>query len=339
MAIFVGLNTAPKRTYMMFFKLKMTNYLKMLWIILVGCLISCSDSEKPEDEDIYLFSYFMNNGEDGLHLAYSKDGLKWTPLNDNKTFLKPEAGRDKLMRDPCIIKGGDGKFHMVWTVSWNERGIGYANSEDLVNWSEQKYLPVMEHEPDARNCWAPELYYDDQEDSYVIYWATTIPGRFPETDSLGDDGYNHRMYYTTTRDFEQFSETALLYDRGFNVIDAVIKPTEEKYIMFLKDETLLPKPQKNIRIATSTELLSDYSPAGEPISGDWVEGPTVVQADSGWIVYFDRYTQHRMGAVYSPDLTNWKDISDKLSFPEGARHGTIFKASATLLERLKKIDK
>ena len=26
----------------------------------------------------YLFSYFKGNGEDGLHLAYSNDGLKWT---------------------------------------------------------------------------------------------------------------------------------------------------------------------------------------------------------------------------------------------------------------------
>ena len=28
----------------------------------------------------YLFSSFRGNGEDGLHLAYSPDGLKWTPL-------------------------------------------------------------------------------------------------------------------------------------------------------------------------------------------------------------------------------------------------------------------
>ena len=39
-----------------------------------------------------------------------------------------------------IIKGGDGKFHMVWTVSWEEKGIGYANSEDLINWSEQVFI-------------------------------------------------------------------------------------------------------------------------------------------------------------------------------------------------------
>ena len=32
--------------------------------------------------DVFLFSYFMGNGEDGLHLAVSEDGLKWTALRD-----------------------------------------------------------------------------------------------------------------------------------------------------------------------------------------------------------------------------------------------------------------
>ena len=29
----------------------------------------------------YLFSYFINDSKDGLHLAYSYDGLNWTALN------------------------------------------------------------------------------------------------------------------------------------------------------------------------------------------------------------------------------------------------------------------
>ena len=28
----------------------------------------------------WVFSYFLDNGQDGLHLAYSRDGLTWTPL-------------------------------------------------------------------------------------------------------------------------------------------------------------------------------------------------------------------------------------------------------------------
>ena len=72
---------------------------------------------------VYLFSYFVGKSEDGLHLAYSYDGLKWEALNNNQSFLKPEVGKDKLMRDPSICQGPDGTFHMVWTSSWTDRII------------------------------------------------------------------------------------------------------------------------------------------------------------------------------------------------------------------------
>lgn len=287
-----------------------------------------------EEADMYLFSFFKGNGEDGLHLAYSADGLSWEALKNNESFLPPAVGRDKLMRDPCIIKGPDDTFHMVWTVSWNEKGIGYANSKDLIHWSEQQYIPVFEHEPMARNCWAPELFYDDASEEYLIYWATTIVGRYPETDSTGDDGYNHRMYYTTTKDFTSFSETKLLFDQGFNVIDATIHKTGTNYTMFLKNETLLPQPEKNIRIATSTDLLGTYTPASAPITPNWVEGPTAIETEKGWMVYFDQYTEGRMGAIISTDLQNWTNISHEVFFPEGTRHGTVFKVKKRILGKL-----
>ncbi len=274
--------------------------------------------------NIYAFSYFKNNGEDGLHLAYSYDGLKWTALRNDSSFLKPTVAKDKLMRDPCIIRGADGLFHMVWTVSWSDKGIGYANSKDLIHWSEQQFIPVMAHEDSARNCWAPEITYDAKKKKYMIYWATTIPGRFAAGDTTGDDKYNHRIYYVITKDFKVFSKTKLLYDHGFNVIDASIVHDGKKYIMFLKDETRNP-PQKNIRIATSKELTKGYSRPSGPITGSyWAEGPTAVKMGERWIVYFDKYMEHQYGAVTSTDLVNWTDISDKIEMPKGIRHGTVF---------------
>src|ERR1700730_4017770 len=72
---------------------------------------------------VYMFSYFKGNGEDGLHLASSEDGLHWDALNNDSSFLKPAVGKEKLIRDPCIIQGRDGYFHMVWTASWKDKGI------------------------------------------------------------------------------------------------------------------------------------------------------------------------------------------------------------------------
>ena len=280
-----------------------------------------------------MFSYFKGNG-DGLHLAYSTDGYNWAALKNDQIFLKPAAGKDKLMRDPCIIRGADNRFHMVWTVSWNEKGLGYASSEDLINWTEQQYVPVMEHEPNARNTWAPEITYDKASGEYMIYWATTIRGLYPETQSQGDDAYNHRMYYVTTRDFKTFSPTKLLYEPGFNVIDATIIPDKKGYVMFLKDETREPA-QKNLRVARARNLTGPYAEAGPPITGKyWAEGPTAFKMDGKWMVYFDKYTEHAMGAVQSADLVNWTDISSQISFPKGMRHGSVFKVSQEEFARL-----
>jgi hypothetical protein len=81
-------------------------------------------------------------------------------------------------------------------------------------------------------------------------------------------------------------------------------------------------------VARSQNLTGPYSKPGPPITGKyWAEGPTAFKMDGKWMVYFDKYTEHAMGAVQSPDLVNWTDISDQISFPKGMRHGSIFKVS------------
>lgn len=306
---------------------------KFLPFVLILMCLSCNDSET---KDVFMFSYFKNNGEDGLHLAYSMDGLKWKALNNDQSFLEPELSKDKLMRDPCIILGPDGKYHMVWTVSWNEKGIGYANSEDLITWSQQKFIPVMQHEKETRNSWAPELFYDDIENQYLIFWASTVSDSFTNTSEQTEDGYNHRMYYTTTKDFENFSETKLFVEPGFNVIDATIAKNENEYFMIIKDETLLPEAKKSLHILFSGNLYDWNVPFSDAISWSWVEGPAVTKLGDDWLVYFDQYRKGKFGALKSNDLENWEDISNAISFPDGVRHGTVFKVSKKELSSLKK---
>ena len=192
----------------------------------------------------------------------------------------------------------------------------------------------MQNEPASKNCWAPEIFHDKDDKIYMIYWATTIPGRFAAGDTSGDDKYNHRLYYVTTKDFKTFSETKLLYDQGFNVIDATIQKSGKQYVMFLKDETRKP-PQKNIRIALSNHLANGYGKPSPPITGNyWAEGPSAIKRGENWIVFFDKYTQHTYGAVTSTDLKHWKDISDKIHFPKGTRHGTVFVITTKELDKL-----
>ncbi len=308
--------------------------MRKIILILIVTGFSWSVLAQNKDENIYLFSYFKDNGKDGLHLAYSRDGLSWVALNNDQSVLQPAVAKDKLMRDPCIIRGGDGDFHMVWTVSWTDKSIGYASSKDLVHWSEQQLIPVMKNEEGARNCWAPEITYDAANKSYMIYWATTITGKFTKTASEKENGYNHRIYYTTTKDFEKFSKTKLLYNPGFNVIDATIVKDGKRFVMFAKDETREPV-NKNIKIAYSKKLKGPYTKASNPITGNyWAEGPTVFKKDNQWIVYFDKYTLHKYGAISSPDLKIWNEISDQIQLPIGIRHGSILMITEEELKKL-----
>ena len=291
-------------------------------------------AREPARHD-YLFAYFKGNGEDGVHLAHSADGLTWRALRHDSAFFKPGVGVEKLARDPSIVRGSDGTYHMVWTAGWNEHGFGYARSRDLITWTNETYVPVMAHESAAMNTWAPELLYDAPSERYFVYWATTIPGRYPATDGAGGGGkYNHRLYYVSTTDFSTYTPAKLLYEHGFSAIDADIVRAGSRYVMFLKDETEKPA-QKNIRMAFADHPDGPWSEPSAPITGDyWAEGPTALRVGDRWIVYFDRYREHRYGALASADLEHWTDITASLSLPDGIRHGTAFEVPAADARRL-----
>jgi hypothetical protein len=298
-----------------------------------------------------LFAYFVGQA-DGLHLASSDDGLHWTALNGDKPFLAPQVGKEKLMRDPSIQRGPDGAFHCVWTCSWNDHGIGYADSRDLIHWSEEKFIPLMENDPATRNCWAPELFYDTANSQWLILWSSTVPGKFPDTDGQDKSakdtvGYNHRVYYVTTKDFKTFSPTKLLFNPGFNCIDAAIFQDGKKYVLVFKDETNAPfTPQKNLKLAFADHAEGPYSGVTAPISpkdprtgqGIWAEGPTPIQVGGKWLIYFDEYRNGRYGLIESSDLTTWTDLAGQFALPRGIRHGTIFHAPADIIAALKKVE-
>ena len=284
-------------------------------------------------DPVFLFSYFKGHG-DGLHLAWSRDGLSWHALNNDMPYIRGETGPEKLMRDPFVLPAPDGMFHLVWTAGWRGKGIGYASSKDLVNWSPQQFLHVMSHEKRALNCWAPEIFYDGKEDQYIIYWASSIPGRYPATDDLGDEGLNHRMYCSVTKDFKTFGETRLFFDGGFNVIDATLVRDGDRYLLFLKDETSKPC-QKNIRVAVSDGIFKSFKNISAPLTGAyWAEGPSAIKINGKWIVYFDKYKLNKIGAVTSTDLVHWEDISDQLDFPIGAQHGSVQKVDFARIAHL-----
>jgi len=290
----------------------------------------------------YLFTYFTKNGEDGLHLAWSSDGYKWERLNDGKSYLEPQIGKSKLMRDPCVVRGPDGTFHMVWTSGWNENNIGYASTKDFITWSQQRELSVMAHEPDVRNCWAPEVAYDAVHGEFIIFWASTIPGRFRETAGSSESDYNHRMYYTATKDFATLAPTQLFFDPGFSVIDATFIHANGRHYLAFKDETRNP-PRKYLQLAESTDVRGPFKNLSAPFTpaGLWVEGPTAVKIGDDIVLYYDAYQTKHYGAMRSRDLKTWEDVTARLSLPsEGTevrmRHGTAIEVPTAIAARLRR---
>jgi hypothetical protein len=307
-----------------------------LCVIALFLLLSLS-AHAADFDHTFLFSFFREpNGQSGLQLATSQDGLKWTEIKapNGKSFLEPQVG-GKLMRDPCLALGPDGTFHMVWTTSWARPPVfGYASSKDLIHWTEQRAIPVMEKEPECKNVWAPDLFYDAKQGEWIIFWASTIPGKFRETENSGDN--NHRIYCVTTKDFQTFSPTRLFYDGGFNVIDATMLAAKNKFYLVVKDETKNPV-KKELHLAVSDSPQGPFGKAGPPFTTNWVEGPSAIQIGDEYYVYFDHYGNPKYyGAMKSSDLEHWQDISRQISFPQGIRHGTALKVPSAVVQALQK---
>jgi hypothetical protein len=305
--------------------------LTVVVLILAGVLSSAVSAETPSKS--YLFTYFTGNGADGLHLAWSRDGLNWKPLGNGKSYLTPTVGKAKLMRDPSVARDPDGNYHLVWTSGWWESGIGHASTRDFITWTGQQEIPVMAHEPKARNAWAPDLVWDRKRKEFLIVWASTIPGKFAETAGTSEDDLNHRLYATTTKDWRTFSPTGVWLNPGFSAIDATVLPVGDRYRLIIKDETRHP-PKKHLRHADAANVGGPWSDLSPPFTRDWVEGPTVLGIGDAWIVFFDVYREKHFGAVRTRDWKSFEDITSGISFPEGARHGTAIEVPNELLERL-----
>jgi hypothetical protein len=279
----------------------------------------------------YLFTSFHEPANEGLRMLYSKDGYKWNDLDT--VLLHPETGRQKVMRDPSMVQGPDGLFHLVWTSSWQgDKGFGYSSSKDLIHWSTQQFIPVMEKEPATVNVWAPELFYDDEKRQFLIIWASCIPARFER--GIEADSNNHRMYITTTADFKTFTPARLFFDPGFSVIDAVIvKRASKDYVLVLKDNT---RPNRNMKVAFAEHAEGPYKNVSASFTSSFTEGPSVVKVKDNWLVYFDAYQQKTYDAVSTKDFISFTGISRQIHIPSGHKHGTIVPVSRKVLKQLLK---
>ena len=284
-------------------------------------------------KDIFVSTSFHEPATEGLRFIYSQDGLRWDSIEG--VFLRPEVGQQKVMRDPSIVRGPDGTFHLVWTSSWRgDRGFGYSSSKDLIHWNRQQFIPTG-MDTTTVNTWAPEIFYDELKRQFIIVWASCVPGRFP--DYQEDSKNNHRLYFMTTRDFQKFSKAQLFYDPGFSVIDAtLVKRGLKDYILVLKDNS---RPMRNIKVAFGPSPYGPWSEASEPFTESFTEGPSTARIGDWWYIYYDSYRHKIYGAHRTKDFKTFQDQTGAVSFPVGHKHGTVFMAPEELVDGLIKYNR
>jgi hypothetical protein len=280
----------------------------------------------------FAFCYFREP-DPSLFLAVSSDGYTWKEAAGNRAVF---TDRTLWLRDPSVAQGPGGNYHMVFTGPGPD-GIGYSSSTDLVHWSPGRKLPVMAGVPGVKSCWAPELVWDDGEKQWLIAWSSQVEGKFDQTKDQAKA--NHRIWFTTTKDFKTFAPPKVLLDPGFTCIDPTFVKHDGRgehagpWHLIFKDERDNPS-KKQLRMVSGPSPRGPWSKPTEALTVTRVEAPCAVNIGSNVIVYFDEYRWHRYGAIRSADLEGWSDVSKHMHFPEGARHGSIIKIPEALAKQL-----
>lgn len=286
---------------------------------------------KPDIGD-FLYVAFKDPGSSGIYFSHSTNGYAWSPLNNGDPWIVPAEHIGKT-RDPFIARDPKKGFHMVWTCGNPQ--IGYVYSEDLVHWGEQRKILLFDGDPKVRNTWAPEILYDHQEERWLVFWSSTIGGKFPETMGQVENKRNHRIYYSTTTDFKTVSHPKLLLEPGYPVIDTTLHEWSDTFVNVVKDERRWPL-HKQLRVAFSDTPYGPWTQPSFPITVPWTEGPSVLRLNDEFLIYYDMYRggQH-MGAVRTRDFKTFEDVTDELSVPAKLKHGGFIPITKAEAERLR----
>ncbi len=288
----------------------------------------------------YIFAYFIGDGagQEKIFFASSENGLNWEELYDGKPVLTSELGT-KGLRDPYIFRSAEGdKFYLIatdlqiaagegWTAAQENgsQAIMVWESEDLVNWSDQRMVTVSD-KIEAGCTWAPEVFYDDKTGEYIVFWASKVA-------SLNYD--KQRLYYCKTRDFHSFTEPKKWIDENHNAIDTtVVRDDDNTYYRFTKNED---NGAKYVYMEKANSLLGKWTKVNDKQykdGNDGVEGPCcfrfndddIANAGAKWCLLLDNFGNGGYFPMTTNDLANeeFKKITNaKLPSKSKPRHGTV----------------
>ncbi len=303
----------------------------------------------------YLFSHFKEkitpDGEQ-VYFAVSRDGLNWDKVNDGNPVLVAEKG-EKGCRDIEIVRLHTGGFVIITTdlcvanrydenlqLDWsniNRTGskcLRMWKTEDLVNFSEER---LVHFGRDDFGCmWAPEVFFDEESEEYLVHWGSTVK----ETD------YKHMSIYSSrTKDFESFSAPELYFTKDNEILDSHIVKAGETYHLFYKNAH---NPSMNMH-ATSNNLYGPFvhDEKFEKYMDEEIhnpgsyEGPTTyVLPDGRWCLMLDFFGCEKEKMGYVPFVSpaegdmSFEKMTEGFSFPYGFKHGRVIEITDEEYEKV-----
>lgn len=304
----------------------------------------------------YLFVHFREKiTKDGeqVYFAVSKNGYEWEQLNGGRPVINCDKGaggcRDiEIVRlknnkfviiatDLCIVERMDENYNVDWK-DCNHNGsknLSVWFSDDLITFTEQK-LQFMGRE-DFGCLWAPEVFYDEINDEYLVHWGSTVK----------EDGFEHMsIYCSRTKDFITFTTPEMFFTKKNEILDSHIVKVGNTYHLFYKNAH---DPSMNMH-ATSDSLYGEYindekfeKYMGTLNAPGCYEAPTtMILPDGKWCLLLDFFgcEKEKMGYVpfiaSAPGENDFVMCKEKFSFPYGFKHGHPIEITDEEYERLKK---
>ncbi|GAA1256560.1 hypothetical protein GCM10009677_03350 [Sphaerisporangium rubeum] len=226
----------------------------------------------------YAFAYFTESpnrvGSDyGLHLAVSRDGLNWTPLNQNNPVVVPTAGQQGL-RDPFLFRKADGTFLVIATdlkgTNWDavSQYLHVWDSVNLTNFTGYRRLRMQTTND---HTWAPTVFWNAARGQYgIVYSAAEI------------------LRVNWTNDFQNVSAAQTFFSPGHGVLDGDIVVdggTTYLYYKNLNDGRLYGSRSSTGNPNTFTTYTSGL------LQGSSIEAPMLVKTNEGaWRLWGDSFS-------------------------------------------------
>lgn len=267
----------------------------------------------------YLMTYFTESpsftGADyGMHLAVSRDGLNWTPLNQNNPVVTPTAGELGL-RDPFVYRKRDGAFVVLATdlkgtdFSRVSQYLHVWDSTDLTSFT--GYRRIRMHTSNT-HTWAPTAFWDASRNQYGIVYSA----------NNGRDVF--MVNYTS--DFRTVSTPQVFFSPSFNVLDGDIVVDGATTYLYYKnlDDGLL----YGARSATGAPNSFTTYTSGLR-QGNAMEAPLLLKTNEGnWRLWGDSFSPVNADfyAWGSNNITAnaWTALNQRdYTPPLNAKHGSM----------------